>query len=81
MSINYSELGEIVKRAKASGLIWQRRGRRTGRKSVYPSDHPSISKIACPACGAAKGEHCKPTVGLSEDTPVHASRIHDAERA
>jgi hypothetical protein len=43
--------------------------------------HWAIFKIACLACGAAKGECCKPTIGLTEDIPVHASRIHDAERA
>jgi hypothetical protein len=64
----------------------QQTRRRTGHKlrnsHNLPRDdyHWAILKIACPSCGAAKGESCEPTLGLTGDIPVHASRIYDAER-
>jgi hypothetical protein len=42
--------------------------------------HWAILRIACSACGAPKGESCKQTIGLTQEVPVHASRIRDAEQ-
>ena len=71
---------------KAGTPKQQKRKRKVGKRddsgdlpgSKY---HWVIFKIACTACGAAKGERCEPTIGLTEQVPVHASRIHDAKRS
>jgi hypothetical protein len=95
MPIDYSRFREVAERAKAHGLIAhvitatkkkcltperQTRKRRRPSNPTRSNYDEAIFKIACPACGSAKGERCKPTIGLTEDIPVHASRIYEAER-